>query len=130
LIPVQNEPAVMAPETVARTIRVRRRAGDGGDVVAVSGEVDIASVSLLRSELFAALTSGAGELWIDLSDTQFMDSSGIHALLEAEHEARRRGRPLAIICPRGPVRRVLELTGLAKALPVHDDAGSLLRCAT
>jgi anti-anti-sigma factor len=89
-------------------------------VLTVAGEVDIATSPSLRSELATALDSGAHELWIDLSATTFMDSSGLHALLDAHHAAERVHRRLTIICPPGIVRRLFDLTGVTKTLRVHD----------
>ena len=92
----------------------RRDAGDR-TVIAVSGEVDIATSPNLRSELEAALD--AQELCVDLCDTTFMDSSGIHVLLDIHRLAEGR---MTIVCPPGAVRRVLDLTGVAGAVGVSN----------
>jgi anti-sigma B factor antagonist len=94
----------------------RREAGHR-TVVAVAGEVDIASAPALRSELETALDAGTPELWVDLCATTFMDSSGVHVLADAQRLAEER---LTIVCPPGDVRRVLDLTGLIHAPRVYD----------
>ena len=96
-------------------LTVERRDAGHRTVIAVSGEVDMASSPSLRSELEAALD--AQELRVDLCDTTFMDSSGIHVLLDIHRLAEGR---MTIVCPPGPVRRVLDLTGVAGALRVSD----------
>ena len=111
-------------------VRVRQRAVGGRTTLSVAGEVDLASVGVLRAAISAALQSSSGELWIDLGETEFMDSAGLHLLVDTQHEVMRRGRRLVIICPRGSVRRMLEITGLAEVLPVHDDTASAARCAS
>jgi anti-anti-sigma factor len=101
-------------------IRVRLHTAGGRTDVAVAGEVDLASVDVLRSAIFGALASNVAELTIDLCETEFMDSSGLHVLVDAYREARRLDRRLAIVCPPGPVRRLFDLTGLAGVLPLSD----------
>jgi anti-sigma B factor antagonist len=93
--------------------RVGRRA-----VLAVAGEVDIATAAELRTAIEAAATR-AFEIWLDLSDTTFMDSSGLHAMSEACDELAHANRRLALVCPEGPVLRVLRLTGLDQLFEIH-----------
>ena len=98
-------------------------------VVAVAGEVDIASSPALRSALEAALDAGAHELWVDLCATTFMDSSGLHVLVQLHRHAVGLRRRVTIICPPGNVRRVLDLTGVIKELHVRDDLAAAQRDA-
>ena len=86
-------------------------------VLAVSGEIDIASAPALRFALETALDAGPQELCVDLCATTFMDSSGLHVLVDAQQTAEGR---LTIVCPPGNVRRVLDLTGVVKAMRVSD----------
>jgi anti-sigma B factor antagonist len=111
------------------TITVERRDVGRRTVLAVSGEVDIASSPLLRSAVEAAWDAGAHELWLDLSATSFMDSSGLHVLLDAQRAAEALRRRLTIICPPGNVRRVFELTGAVNTLRVYDDRAAAQRDA-
>jgi anti-anti-sigma factor len=103
---------------IARVARhdVGRRA-----VLSVTGEVDMDSVAILADAVDAALADGAAELWIDLSATDFMDSAGLHLLLDARTRLRELNRRLAIICPDGSVRRLFEISGVSAELPVYDD---------
>jgi anti-sigma B factor antagonist len=96
-----------------------RRFGDRA-VVTVSGELDIATVPQLYAVLAIAVGPRPAALWIDLSATTFIDSSGLHALFEAR---RRFGGALAIICP-PRVRRVFEIVGLDTTVPLYDDAAA------
>jgi anti-sigma B factor antagonist len=90
-------------------------------VLAVSGEVDLATSPDLVAAIDAALNAGALELWIDLSETEFMDSSGMHALLDGHARVRELQRRLAVICPPGPVRRVFDISRVGEMLAVYDD---------
>jgi anti-sigma B factor antagonist len=89
-------------------------------VLAVSGEVDVATVPALRSAIQAAFDSGAAELWIDLSRTTFMDSSGLHAVFDARVRAENVGSRLEIVCPPGPVRRLFDIVGYSERLLLRD----------
>jgi anti-anti-sigma factor len=90
----------------------------------VAGELDLATAPSLTAALQAALASGAREIWIDLSGVTFMDSSGLHALLAVRDRLHHDGRRLAVIAPSGPVRRLLELTGVDRILAVFADRSS------
>jgi anti-anti-sigma factor len=85
-------------------------------VLSLEGEVDVATVPALRAALKEARESGERDIWIDLTNVGFLDSSGVSALVEADRAFSREHRRFAVICPPGPVRRVLELTGLDKEL--------------
>jgi anti-sigma B factor antagonist len=98
-------------------------------VLAVTGELDVDTAPELEAAADAALEAGAYELWIDLSGTTFMDSAGVHLLLGLQRRSAELSRRLAIICPAGCVRRLLELTRLVGVLPVYGDRGAAHRAA-
>jgi anti-sigma B factor antagonist len=92
----------------------------GAHVIAASGEVDMGTAGRLQAALADAVASGATDIWVDLTDVSFMDSTGVSALLAA-----RRALPaacrLVVVTPPGPCRRLLELTGVAGILSVVGD---------
>jgi anti-anti-sigma factor len=98
-------------------------------VLTVAGEIDLDTAPRLTVAIEHALAAGALDLWIDLSTTEFMDSSGLHVLLEARRATQQLNRRLAIICPRGFIRRVFEVAGLADHLPLFDDRAAAHRAA-
>jgi anti-sigma B factor antagonist len=98
-------------------------------VLAVEGEIDLGSVPALAEAVDAALARGAIELWIDLTDTTFIDSSGLHLLIEAQERMRGLNRRLAIVCPPGPVLRVFEIAGVLEQLPLYADRAAAHRAA-
>lgn len=83
--------------------------------VAVAGEVDLLTAPRLYAALDEILRADARHFAIDLTETTFMDSAGIHALLHAHQRA---GRHVAVICGPGPVLRALELLRLTEPLNV------------
>lgn len=106
---------------VTRTVVGRRT------VLSVAGEVDLDSVALVADAVDDELEAGPLELWLDFSSTGFMDSSGVHLVLETHARLTSLSRRLAVICPRGPVRRLLDLTGIAERLPLYDDRAAAHR---
>jgi len=100
-----------APSRFAITIQDDQ----AGTVVTVHGEIDLLSAPTLRAQLDALLSANPRHIAIDLTATTFMDSAGVHALLDASG---RSGGRLAVICGSGPVRQVIELLGLTEVLNV------------
>jgi anti-sigma B factor antagonist len=87
-------------------------------VIGVSGELDILTVSKLTLRLDDAIRRRQGDVVIDLSDAEFIDSMGIHALLTIQRRLIRHARALVVVCPPGPVRHAIELARLAEPLGV------------
>jgi anti-sigma B factor antagonist len=131
--PIANRLASAAPAGDGASppdpLTVERHAVGRRAVLRVSGEVDLSTVDVLRSAVGVALDDGAHELWLDLTPTAFMDSSGLHVLLEAQTRLRELGRRLAIVCPDGVVRKLFEVAGVATALPLYEDLAAANRDA-
>jgi len=81
-------------------------------VVAVSGEIDIASAPKLREELLSAVRRHGARLALDLGGVTFMDCAGINALLAARRHARLEGGWIRVARASRRARNVLMLTGL------------------
>jgi anti-anti-sigma factor len=77
----------------------------------VAGELDLATVPRLREELDTLFDVGWPHVVVDLRETTFMDSSGVHALVDARHRAQEQAARMLVVTEPGPVRRTLELTG-------------------
>jgi anti-sigma B factor antagonist len=96
------------------------------------GELDQASAPELREPLVEAIDSGATRVLIDLSDCGFIDSTGLSVLVRAQQQllAEGNGRRLVICCPDEDVRRLLEITGLDRAMGLHDSRDDALLALT
>ncbi len=79
-------------------------------VLTVLGEVDIATIQELESKIDSL--NDPQKLVIDLSSTDFMDSSGVRLLMAAHEKFRESGRKLAVAVNGGPIGRLLEITGV------------------
>ena len=88
-------------------------------VIAPHGDLDIATVGGFRKALGDAVRDGVGPVVVDLSEVDFVDSSGLGALMEMYERLRHGDRELAIVVPPGSAAAVmLNLTGLGPRLPV------------
>jgi anti-sigma B factor antagonist len=87
-------------------------------VVTVSGELDILTAPKFSASIDAVVRRRARDVVVDLSEARFVDSAGLQVLLSAQRRVTRRTRWLALICPAGPVRRVIELARLTETLGV------------
>jgi len=93
----------------------------GGAVVALAGELDLATVADAAAAIREPLARGRVRL--DLRELEFMDSSGVHMLDAVLRDADREGWTLHVDpAMRPPVRRLLEITGLLGVLPFADTA--------
>ena len=91
--------------------------------IAIAGELDLAVVDRLVDAFERA--DGADTL-VSLERCDFIDSSGLAAILRAHQSGRDSGRRIVIHSPSVPVRRVLEVTGLDTAEFVFDDRAAAL----
>lgn len=87
-------------------------------VVSVAGELDVLTVPRLASMLDDIVRRHQGDVALDLTRTEFVDSLGLHALLNVQRRLGERKRRLTVICDEGPVRYAIELARLAEALDV------------
>jgi len=95
------------------TISVSR---DGATViVTAAGEIDLSTVGELRTAVTEAATD-CDRLRLDLSDVEFIDSTGLGGLLELRSTLRARSVTLEIVAGDGPVRQAVEITGLGELL--------------
>jgi anti-sigma B factor antagonist len=91
----------------------------GAPCLALAGELDIADVPRLEHALDAAIAETTGAFLLDLCELEFLDSSGIRVLLRARALLGREDRVLVLVCPAGPVRRALELTGVVDLFAIY-----------
>jgi anti-sigma B factor antagonist len=95
---------------------------DGGaTVVAVRGELDLGTAPELEGPLEQAVAS-QGPVLIDLSQCEFIDSTGIAMIVRAWQQLARNdgdSQRVAICSANEQVRRVLEITGVELSIPVR-----------
>jgi anti-anti-sigma factor len=89
----------------------------GVPVVAAPEEIDITNAEALRSVLLTAAANGNGTLVVDMTRTQFCDSSGLHTLIAVHKRAGAEGREVLLVIPSTTVLRVFALTGMDTVIP-------------
>ena len=102
------------------TFKVDEDVEEGVALVAVSGELDLASVDDLRTALRTAATR-LPSVVVDVSDVSFIDSTALAALLRSNDELSSNGVQMVMACPPGPVRRLLTMTSLDDRLILAPD---------
>jgi anti-anti-sigma factor len=89
----------------------------------VAGEVDLATVGDLRDHLDLLVTSGTGDVVVDMAAVTFCDAVGLHVLLDAHEALRTSGRNIRVVNPSRPVTRLLQLTAVDTILLVPAPLG-------
>jgi anti-anti-sigma factor len=90
-----------------------RRQGDAA-LIAVSGELDLASGSALESELDKVTAPETTLLVVDLRELEFMDSTGLSIIVRAHQRLAESGCELSLVRGSAQVQRLLDLTGVAE----------------
>ena len=87
-------------------------------VVQASGEIDISNAKLLQEALRGALLAHGSRIVLDLSNIIRIDSTGLRTLLWVADRSSQEGDRVRIRIGSPAVRRIVEQTGLARALPL------------
>jgi anti-sigma B factor antagonist len=100
------------------SVEVSTRERDGQVVVVLRGELDVAEAAKVATSLAVVAASGFTVI-VDLEGLEFIDSSGLAALVHARHHARRAGSDLLLAAPQQQVLRMLAITRLVDVFAVH-----------
>lgn len=82
--------------------------GQGASVMRLVGEIDMATVDQFRQAFPALSKRHLRDVVIDTTGVTFMDSTGLHALIEGKRIIHEKGTNIVLVASR-PVRRVLEI---------------------
>jgi len=108
----------MSP-TVTPNFGVEQERVDGQRFLVVArGALDLFAAPALKRRLLEAVEGGAREIVLDLSETAFLDSTALGALLTAHRRLDGRGGRLTIVPGPATVMRVFRLTGLDSILAI------------
>ncbi|HEY1823111.1 MAG TPA: STAS domain-containing protein [Trebonia sp.] len=89
-------------------------------VVVLPTEIDVTNSEQVYDQLVAVLAPGVQTVIADMTSTAFCDSSGVHAIMHAYESAAARDVQLRLaVSSNTSVRRVLELIGVGRLMPVH-----------
>ncbi len=89
-------------------------------LVAVQGEVDIATAPKLRERLVELASQGAKQVVVDLDGVEFLDSTGLGVLIGGMKRLRGLDGDLTLVCTQPRILKVFEITGLNRAFVIYD----------
>src|SRR3954468_9215468 len=89
--------------------------------VQLTGELDISSASGVESRLIEIEQRGPERVFLDLRRVNFIDSTGLSMIINADGRAKKAGRKLTIVSGDGVPRRILRTVGLEDRLDVLTD---------
>ncbi len=92
----------------------------------VGGEIDLATVDELTSAIKKVQANEGSNLLVDLTGTDFMDSTGLKTLVVASREFGEAGRAFALAVKPGPIARLIELSGVDSTMRIVSDVEELL----
>ncbi len=102
-----------------------RRSGANLPVVAVRGEIDVATAPELRQRLDELVAGGDRTIVVDLSDVTFIDSIALGVLVGAVNRCRQVGGDLPLVLSEPRIRKVFDITGLTEVFSISDSVESL-----
>lgn len=107
-------------------LRVRARQRGTATVVAVRGEVDVATLPDLREKLANLPPEALRELVVDLDGVEYLAAAGLTALVHLKSRVHERGGTLRLVCARARTRRLFRLTDLDKMFAIYDTVAAAL----
>jgi anti-sigma B factor antagonist len=102
------------------TLALRVSQLDGAYRIEALGELDLAGVPALATQLARALESPATEVHLDLSGLGFIDSTGLGEIVRAQRECDRNGCEFRVLRATGQVAEIIRFTGLDAVLDLRN----------
>jgi anti-sigma B factor antagonist len=103
-------------------------------IAALTGEVDMSNATSVRQQIAESVTPDDDAVVVDLSELAFMDSAGLHSVVELGTLLEERRQQLLVCVPPGsPMQRAIEIIGLPGAVSIHssrDEAMEAARAST
>jgi anti-sigma B factor antagonist len=98
-------------------------------VITVSGEIHVSTAPEFQRRLDTAIARGKTAVVLDLSQTEFIDSTGLSVILNGlRRVTRQRGR-MTLVCTNPTVLRLFEITRLTSTFDIHESRDDAVRAA-
>jgi anti-sigma B factor antagonist len=97
-----------------------RRLGAGTGVVELIGEVDVYSASQAKQKIHDLIEGGANHLVIDLSGTEYLDSTAMGVLVGVLRRVGESGGWVRLVGLKPRIRRLFQITRLDQILPIFE----------
>jgi anti-sigma B factor antagonist len=99
---------------------------DGIRIFIVRGELDMGTAPDLERELRPVFADPDASVMLDLSECEFIDSTGIALVVRLwQHLGQGTGH-LVLCSPKLQVRRLLQITGVESSIPMHEQRDAAL----
>lgn len=96
-------------------------------VFKLRGSLDLATAPSVRAALLEAADEGKHEIIVDLTQLEFLDSTGLGALIGAYRRAVEHAGRVALVVSDGPIARLLNITGLMRVFAVYHTVDAALK---
>jgi anti-sigma B factor antagonist len=109
---------------VDQEFQIEERVGTHPRVVAVSGEIDVATAPQLRECLHGVIAQGETTVVLDLLGVTFLDSTALGVLVGALKRCRELGGELHVVVADSRIVKIFEITGLTSVFTIADSLES------
>jgi anti-sigma B factor antagonist len=105
---------------VDQDFHIEERRDGAVPVVAVSGEIDVATAPQLRECLHQVIADGGSTVALDLLSVTFLDSTALGVLVGALKRCREQGGDLQLVIADPRIVKIFEITGLTNVFTIAD----------
>ena len=95
-------------------------ATSGASVIVVSGEIDVHTAPELKERLSTLVEHGTYRLILDMEDVEFLDSTGLGALISGLKRVRAHDGSIDIVCTHSRILRIFDITRLDHVFDIYD----------
>ena len=88
-------------------------------VISLAGEVDLYTAPELKQQLLDVIGQGGKDVFVDFSETTFIDSTTLGVLVGGIKRLRPNGGQLTLVCNDRNITKIFEITGLDKVFPIY-----------
>ena len=97
-------------------------------VARLDGEIDISNAQDLADALAGSVPTAALGLVVDLTELDYLDSAGVHLLIDLAGRLRTRRQSLHAVAPAdAPLRMVLDIAAVEQRVPLHERVAEAVR---
>lgn len=104
-----------------------QRIDDSAALIAIEGEVDVYTAPQLKQQIISLIEDGTRNVIVSLEAVEYLDSTALGVLIGCLKRLRENDGSLDIICGKGRIRRIFEITGLDNILNISPSLDSLLQ---
>jgi anti-sigma B factor antagonist len=118
----RDSPARRLTGAAPQQLEIQSVVAGGWHTLRLSGELDLVSTQQLDDATAHVDAIAIDGITLDLSKVEFIDSTGVRAVLMLRERCRQRGTEFQIVPGPPPVQRVFDVTGLGDVLPFQPAA--------